>query len=228
MKILGIETSSTIFSLSVHEDKRLLCEIKRSRQSHSGSRDAGLFTEARQLIDEFDKGEITALAVSIGPGMFTSLRVGLSLAKGLALAKGIPMVAVNTLDVIGIPLSFTKEPVIAVINAFHQEIYAAVYEWGKRTSAYKLTTPDMVLDHFEGSAIIAGSGVDVFRKKGLAINSEKLIFLEEDFVLPSAVKVVSIALPRIKAKEFDDVEVLEPFYIKKTDAERNYNKTNAP
>ena len=227
MKILGIETSSTVFSLSVNEDERLVCEIKRERQSHGESRDAGLFAEAKRLVNEFDEGEIKALSISIGPGMFTSLRVGLSLAKGLALAQRIPAVAVNTLDLIGIPLSFTQEPVIAVINAFQKEIYTAVYEGGKRTSAYELTRPDIILDRIQGNTIIAGSGVEVFREQGLATNSEKLIFIAEDFVLPSATKVVIIALPRIKAKDFDDLEVLEPFYIKKTDAERNYNKTNA-
>lgn len=227
MKILGVETSSAVFSLAVHENEKLLFEIKRNRHAHEGSRDAGLFNEAESLINEFKPEQFTALAVSIGPGMFTSLRVGLSLVKGLAMAHEIPTVAVNTLDIIGIPISFTKEPVIAVINAFHDEIYAATYKHGKISGGYELTTPDILLGRLRGETVIAGPGVEVFMKKGLTLKNKDLIFLAEDFALPSATKLVRVALPRIRAKKYIDIEVLEPFYIKKTDAERNYNKTNA-
>ncbi len=227
MKIVGVETSSIIFSLAVYEDDRLLYEFKRNRHAYTESRDAGLFLAAKELVDEFKPDHIKALAISIGPGMFTSLRVGLSLVKGLALAHSIPAIAVNTLDIIGIPLSYTEIPVIAVIDAFHNEIYTADYKNGKRISDYQLTTPGHVLECTQGKRIIAGPGVESFIKQDQGISNNDLIFLSEDFALPSASKLVRIALPRIKAKEYDDIEVLEPFYIKKTDAERNYNKTNA-
>lgn len=227
MKIIGVETSSTLFSIAVHEDEKLLCEFRRDRHSSKKYRDAGMFTAANQLISEFQLDQINSLAVSIGPGMFTSLRVGLSLVKGLALAHGIPTVAVNTLDIIGIPLSFTEIPITAVINAFHEEIYAANYKKGKIIGDYQLTTPDRVLGSTKEKRIIAGPGVEAFKKKGLVSNNNNIIFLFENIALPSASKLVQIAMPRIKAMEYDDIEVLEPFYIKKTDAERNYNKTNA-
>lgn len=227
MKIIGVETSSTVFSLAVHEDEQLLYELKRNRHAYAKSRDAGLFSAAKDLLDEFKPDQIKALAISIGPGMFTSLRVGLSLVKGLALAHGIPTVAVNTLDIIGIPLSYTEIPVLAVINAFHDEIYTADYERGGIIGDYELTTPGRVLEFTRGKRIIAGPGVESFRKQGLMLNNKDLTFLDEDFAMPSATKLVRIALPRIKAKKYDDIEVLEPFYIKKTDAERNYNKANA-
>jgi tRNA threonylcarbamoyladenosine biosynthesis protein TsaB len=227
LKIVGVETSSTIFSLAVHEDDQLLYEIRRNRHAYTDSRDAGLFAAAQDLVRVYKPDQIKALVISIGPGMFTSLRVGLSLVKGLALAHRIPTVAVNTLDVIGIPLSYSEVPVIAVIDAFHDEIYAAQYEYGKLTGDYELTTPYRVLERGKGKRIIAGPGVESFRKSGKGFDDKDLIFLAEDFVLPSATKLIRIALPRIMAKKYEDIEVLEPFYIKKTDAERNYHKTNA-
>lgn len=227
MKILGIETSSPLFSLCINEDEKMIYEIRKSRQIDVSSRDAQFFIEAKRLIEYFGRDKIGALAVSIGPGMFTSLRVGLSLVKGLALALNIPIVAVNTLDVIGVSMSFLHYPVLAIINAYHEEIYAALYKKGERVSDYLLTTPGQVEDIIKEKTMVIGSGIEVFKKYDLSLNSKALHFLDDDFLLPTATKVIKIALSRIQSGKFDDPEVLEPFYIKKTDAERNYNKTNA-
>ncbi len=227
MKILGIETSSPLFSLCVSEDETLIYEVRKNRLIDVKSRDAQFFNEAKRVMEYFERDGIGALAVSIGPGMFTSLRVGLSLAKGLALAQSIPIVAVNTLDVMGYSIPFLSYPILAVINAYHQEIYAALYKDGKRLTEYLLTTPQEVNHIVKDKTIVIGSGVEVFRRNESALNSKKFIFFDDDFLLPTASKVVKIALPRIQSNTFDDPEFLEPFYIKKTDAERNYSKTNA-
>ena len=160
--------------------------------------------------------------------MFTSLRVGLGLAKGLAFTQNIPVVAVNTLDVIGLSLTYLQHQVLATINAYHQEIYAALYKSGRRLTEYLLTTPSEVNKLIKDKTIVVGSGVEVFHGDKGQSKSRKLRFVSDDTLLPSAAKVVRIALPKIKSGVFDNPEVLEPFYIKKTDAERNYNKTNAP
>ncbi len=84
MKILGIETSSPLFSLCINEDGTILYEIRKNRLADEKRRDAQFFTEAKRLIDYFGRDNIGAIAISIGPGMFTSLRVGLGLAKDLS------------------------------------------------------------------------------------------------------------------------------------------------
>jgi tRNA threonylcarbamoyladenosine biosynthesis protein TsaB len=224
LKILGIETSAPIFSLCLKEDDRVLYEFSRERE-FEGHKDALLFTEAKRLIDATGAQNINAIAVSIGPGMFTSLRVGLSLAKGLSIAYGTPVAAVNTLDVIGMQVSHERSPVAAVINAYRGEVYAAFYESGKRTSDYLLTTAAALVRMIKMHTLVIGPGTDLFKVDGL--DSTKLdISLDEQY-LPNALKVVDIALPRIKSGGFDDIEFLEPYYIKKTDAERYYNKRNA-
>ncbi len=228
MKILGIETSSSLFSLCVNEDEKTIYEIRKNRLIDMKSRDAQFFTEAKKLIEYFRPDRIGALAISIGPGMFTSLRIGLSLAKGLAFVQNIPIVAVNTLDVIGLSMSFSHYPILAVINAYHQEIYAALYKNGKRLTEYLLTTPEEVKKFLKDKTMVVGTGIEVFKRKKSILKTENLYFVGDDFLLPNAAKVVKIALPRIQAGTFVDPEVLEPFYIKKTDAERNYNKINAP
>jgi tRNA threonylcarbamoyl adenosine modification protein YeaZ len=180
LKILGIETSSPLFSLCINEDEKMMYEIRKSRQIDISSRDAQFFIEAKRLIEYFGRDKIGALAVSIGPGMFTSLRVGLSLAKGLALALNIPIVAVNTLDVIGVSMSFLHYPVLAVINAYHEEIYAALYKKGERETDYLLTTPEQVENIIKGETMVIGSGIEVFKKYHLSHNSKVLHFLDDD------------------------------------------------
>jgi tRNA threonylcarbamoyladenosine biosynthesis protein TsaB len=224
LKILGIETSSPVFSLCLNDDDNVLYEFSRHRE-FEGHRDALVFEEAKRLVESIDGGNIDVIAVSIGPGMFTSLRVGLSLAKGFSIVNGTPVVAVNTLDVIGVKLSFQVSPVVAVINAYRGEIYAAFYNSGMRTSDYLLTTPAQLSDMIRVRTLVAGPGTALLREGGLdmgVLNVAK----DEEYLL-SASRVIAIALPRIKKGDFDEIEFLEPYYIKKTDAERKYDKSNA-
>ncbi len=227
MKILGIETSSPLFSLAINDDEKIVCEIRKNRTMYAGSRDAQFFTEAERLMETFKNQQIDAIAVSIGPGMFTSLRIGLSLAKGIAFAKNIPVVAVNTLDIIGISAAFFDHPVIAVIDAYHQEVYAALYRKNNRVTDHLLISPKKIEQIVTGRTVVVGSGVEVLRKCEALGSNKDLIYISDGSFLPVATKVIKIALPLIEAGKFDDVETLEPFYIKKTDAERNYDKTNA-
>lgn len=224
MKILGIETSSPLFSLCVTDDETLIYEVIKNREMDAKTRDAEFFLEAQKIFRTFG-GEIKVIVVSIGPGMFTSLRIGLSLAKALAFTHDIPIVAVNTLDIIGIPLSFLQTPVLAAINAYHQELYAAQYRNGERILDYMLTTAAELNGLIQEQTLVVGSGVDLFKKVYPSGNA-KFELIEGGFNIPLASNAVRLALPRISAEEYDNSETIEPFYIKKTDAERNYNKTH--
>ncbi|UCD05059.1 MAG: tRNA (adenosine(37)-N6)-threonylcarbamoyltransferase complex dimerization subunit type 1 TsaB [candidate division WOR-3 bacterium] len=224
MKILGIETSSPTFSLCLNEDDRTLREFSRRREI-GGYGDAEIFKEAKNILGSRRNENLGAIAVSIGPGMFTSLRVGLSLAKGIALVNNTPVVAVNTLDVIGVPPSLTDVRITAVVNAYRGEIYAALYESGERVSDYLLLTPDSLLKMLGDKGTILGPGVEVIAQAGLVGAGVELRSSEE--YLPTAKRVISLALPRMRNRDFNDIQFLEPYYIKKTDAERNYAKGNA-
>lgn len=226
MKILGIDTSSVLFSLCLNEDNRVLYEIRKNREVEGKSRDALFFIEAKKLLDYLKGERLGAIAVCIGPGMFTSLRVGMSFAKGLAIAQNVPIVGINSLDAMGIPASFLFEPVLAVINAYHQEIYAALYKKGKKIGNYLLTTPEKIIKIIQGNVFVIGSGIEVIKYSKQPIHTNKLNFINSDFLLPTASKIISIALARIRKGNFDNPDTLEPYYIKKTNAERNHNKGN--
>jgi tRNA threonylcarbamoyladenosine biosynthesis protein TsaB len=224
LKILGIETSSHLFSLCISDDDTILYEVIRKRLTDD-SRDAHFFFEAQRLLENYGLDNIGAIALDSGPGMFTSLRVGLTFAKGLAVAQKIPVITVKSLDVIGNSFTFSQYPVLAVINAYHGELYAALYSQGKRLTDYLLARPEEIKKLIREKTVVIGSGVDLVQEK--YGQCEHFIYSRDPLLLPSASKVIACALPRIKKKQFEDIEMLEPYYIKKTDAERNYNKTDA-
>jgi tRNA threonylcarbamoyladenosine biosynthesis protein TsaB len=224
LKILGIETSSHLFSLCISEDDTVLYEIIRNRLADD-SRDAHFFVEAEKLLEYWKTEPIGVIAIDSGPGMFTSLRVGLTFAKGLAISQNIPVVTVKSLDVIGNSFTFSQYPVLAVINAYHGELYAALYSQGKRLTDYLLTKPEEIKKLIREKTVVIGSGVDLVQET--YGQETHFIYSRDVSLLPTASKVIAEALPRIKKKQFEDIEMLEPYYIKKTDAERNYNKTDA-
>lgn len=224
MKILGIETSSVIFSLCLNEEEKTLHEFSRRREV-DGHGDAEVFSAAKDMLDRAGPQGIGAIAVSIGPGMFTSLRVGLSLAKGIAFARGTPVVAVNTLDTIGLEPSRPGHRIAAVVNAHRGEVYAAFYERGRRVGGYELTTPEEFVKAAGVGAIVVGPGVEVI--VGIRPDRTAVELHGDEEYWPSAVKVVAAALERIRKADFDKIEFLEPYYIKKTDAERNCPKADA-
>ncbi len=224
MKILGIETSSSVFSLCLNDDEQVLHEFKRQRE-FEGHRDGGIFNEAKRLMDSLGDNRLDAIAISIGPGMFTSLRVGLSLAKGIAMSNGTPVVAVNTLDAIGVEPSKHFSPLVAVINAYRGEIYAAFYDNGNRKSEYLLMTPADLVRSINVRTTVIGPGVHLLKETDLDGKGFE-IRMDEEY-LPSASKVICVGLPRIRQCAFDDIEFLEPYYIKRTDAERRYDKSDA-
>jgi tRNA threonylcarbamoyladenosine biosynthesis protein TsaB len=230
LKILGIETSSALFSVCLCDDARLVQEIRKDRELQAGARDAGIFHEASLLLATLPGRRPDAVAVSIGPGMFTSLRVGVSLAKGICHAHGVPLVSINTLDCIGADSAACNGILCAVINAYRGELYAAFYDRGRRISDHVLTTPrelrtlvrkQHALGRKKRMICIGGPGVDILKTSGTPFDTPHSRLLPAGIFLPSAYKVAFLAVDRINAGQYDAVGSLEPYYLKKTDAERN-------
>lgn len=222
--ILGIETSSPVFSLALADENQVVYEVRKDRRVYGPSRDAGLFEDLRDILAKYGPNQIQAVAVSIGPGLFTSLRVGLSLVKGLAISWEKPVIAVNTLDVLGTASNIIAGSLMAVIDARHNELYAASYDAGRRTSDYQLITPEELIRRMNGRWTAVGSGVDLLFK--YQPDKTAIDYAGVELSLPSAVKVIELARPRVVRQHYEKIEELEPFYLKRTDAERNRNKAH--
>ncbi|MEO0129686.1 MAG: tRNA (adenosine(37)-N6)-threonylcarbamoyltransferase complex dimerization subunit type 1 TsaB [candidate division WOR-3 bacterium] len=232
MRILGIDTSTTIFSFCIFDDNKLLYELNRERTFSKETKDAGLFFALQELMEYTDNESIHAIALSIGPGMFTSLRVGLALAKGLNFSRNIPLCGVNTLDVIAqtfLSFDFIKKEkgviCATVMEAFQGEIFVAFYNQKTKISNDIVCSPSEFMhyinQYFKNKKVIAiGPGVKVLAGFKMAgVMKKNLYITDSHFFYPSSSKVVYAALNKIKLGYFDDPDNLEPYYIKKSSAE---------
>jgi tRNA threonylcarbamoyladenosine biosynthesis protein TsaB len=169
--------------------------------------------------------QLTAVAVGIGPGMFTGLRVGVTTAKTLAQALRIPVIPIPSLDLLAYPLRHASASVVATIDARRNELYWAVYRplpgGVQRESDYELGTPDELaaeVDARGGDAILCGDGVlrfaDVFARLGTHVS-----VAGPAHASPSLTALSDLAIARYQREEFHTAEEVVPMYLRRSDAE---------
>jgi tRNA threonylcarbamoyladenosine biosynthesis protein TsaB len=139
MKILGIETSTRVGTMAIVQDRKILGEALIS----DNLRHAGSFEEIlKRLLNEIDLNEndLDAFAVGLGPGSFTGIRVGLTIAKGLSLVLKKPLLGVGTLDVLIHQFPFPVQRLCPIIPGEAHEVYGALYEGEK--GRFKKVVPE--------------------------------------------------------------------------------------
>ena len=167
--------------------------------------------------------EIDGIGVSLGPGSFTGLRVGLAYAKGLAYALNKPIVGVPTLDAFAYGYRHIREGVftdnqmkiIPVMDAKMGDVYTATYDInGERLTEYSAVILNEWLNSLSGDNIFIGDGARIYR----SLIQNKLKNGEAHFVYPNldsprASYVAFIAMERIRAGKTDAISSLEPIYL---------------
>src|SRR5437867_10893622 len=161
MRVLAVETSTLAGGVALLDGDVLLGQYMLDvRVTHSerlmGAVDR-LLGDARWTVRD-----LHGLAVAVGPGSFTGLRIGLSTVKGLALALGIPVAAVPPLDAMAAALPFAAWPVCPVIDARKGEVYASLYRWTaagmRRDWDYLALAPEALADRLVEPTILVGDG----------------------------------------------------------------------
>lgn len=215
--ILNIDTSTNVCSVAVSQDGACIFD----KEDHSGPNHAerlGAFVdEALSFIDNHAI-PLDAVAVSCGPGSYTGLRIGVSMAKGICYAQDIPLIGLPTLEVMCVPvLLFRDLPEDALlcpmIDARRMEVYAAVYDRALRP--LRPTSADIVDEH-SYAEFLADRPVYFFGN-GSAKCRETLQhphahFLEN--IHPLAKWMFPLAERAHARQEFKDVAYFEPFYLK--------------
>src|SRR5213080_5215777 len=168
MRVLAVETSTLAGGVALLDGDVLLGQYMLDvRVTHSerlmGAVDR-LLGDARWTVRD-----LTGLAVAVGPGSFTGLRVGLSTVKGLALALGIPVAAVPTLDAMAASLPFAALPVCPVLDARKGEVYASLYRWDggamRREWEYQALTPESLAARLGEPVILLGDAAPAIRSR---------------------------------------------------------------
>ena len=217
--ILHIETATTTCSVCVAEDGKLLAK-KESTEKNIHAAKLTVFVEEVMAQAGKSFSDLQAVAVSMGPGSYTGLRIGVSTAKGLCYALDIPLIAVNTLEAMAsgfIDKCFSVNPhtlFCPMIDARRMEVYAAVLNSEKqliRQTAAVIVDENSFSDLLQNHIIYffgdgAGKCEGVL---GQSLNARVL----DDFV-NSSVDLIRIAEEKFSKRLFEDVAYFEPYYLK--------------
>lgn len=177
--------------------------------------------------------QIDAIAISLGPGSFTGLRIGLSTVKGLALATSIPLIGVPTLDGLASQFTFTAMPVCPILDARKNEVYTALYQTDEnglmqRRSEYLVIPAVELAEQITEPTVFAGDGItvhgDLLREK----LGDLAVFAPEQLYFAKASSIGFLALSRWQKKEFLDPAGCIPLYVRASDAELNLRKAALP
>ncbi len=232
MLILGIETATIQVSAAIagHEGVVALA------QSCKGKRHAESLVPSISFILEqahVDLSEISIVAVDIGPGLFTGLRVGIATAKSLAFALKVPMIGVPSLDLLAFPVRFTNRLIAAAIDARRGELYYAFYRQVpggiQRLGDPQVGSPDDLASELLAcgeDVLLVGDGAIRYSEAfdGMA----KVELADAGWSHPSASSLVQLAHARAMREQFQQIADVEPLYLRKPDAEINWVTRDRP
>jgi tRNA threonylcarbamoyladenosine biosynthesis protein TsaB len=210
--ILNIETATKNCSVALAKDgKTILCkEIAEEGYSHAER--LHVFIEA--IIEEAGIAlqDLSAIAVSQGPGSYTGLRIGVSAAKGLCYALDVPLIAVDTLQALAAQVTISSGLIIPMIDARRMEVYSAIFSPSlekKREVLAQIIDENSFEDRQETLYFIG----DCTEKCKSVLTNENHVFLEE-IVYPSAKEMSAISFEKFKISDTVDVAYFEPYYLK--------------
>lgn len=222
--LLAIESATMCGSVAILSGDRCLVENSVATANTHSRR---LIQQVDQVMreTELDWHQIDGIAVSLGPGSFTGLRIGLSIAKGLAMASGRPLLGVSTLDGLAKQIvAMPGCPVCALLDARKKEVYAAFYV-GDADGIPTRTGPDMVITPSELAALIktrtilVGDGASAYRNLLAETLGEKAIFTPVSSFFPRAATIGRLAAPMFADHDFIDPGDAVPIYVRPSDAE---------
>ncbi|RMF93169.1 MAG: tRNA (adenosine(37)-N6)-threonylcarbamoyltransferase complex dimerization subunit type 1 TsaB [Candidatus Schekmanbacteria bacterium] len=189
-----------------------------------------LMPSLRFVLDQYglSLSEIDMIAVAVGPGSFTGLRIALATAKGLSISKGIPVKGISTLEALAYNGFYKDFLICPIVDAGRSKIYFALY--GKKSDKNLIeiikpscgTIDDIVrLLERRKNIFFTGNGICKYeRHLKSKLKRKNLLFASEDLQHISAIKIARYAYERIrKGEKYDNVSTLLPLYLKPSDAE---------
>src|SRR5215468_7865259 len=229
MRVIGIDTASGVASVALVENGLLLSEktdlswdfaSDGLRRSSKSNRAETLLPLIESLFESTGVSfqDVTGFALSIGPGSFTGLRIGLSTVKGLAYGWEIPVVGVSTLFAYAARVTDYEGLICALLDARKNEVYAAVF---RKTPDAVISAPNLVemIRGLRGHSpcLFVGDGAVVY--KNLLLELPRVSLPEATNYPTVAAAVACLGEDRFRCNRFDDLGVLTPVYLRPSEAE---------
>jgi tRNA threonylcarbamoyladenosine biosynthesis protein TsaB len=222
MKILAVDTATKSCSVAVIDGDSLLAESTSvNDQTHS-----------RQLLNVIDSvlemaglkiSQLDGFAVSIGPGSFTGLRIGIASVKGLAFSLTKPVVGVSSLETLAYQCRQNPYLICPVLDARKQEVYFCHYRCRKgileKENQERVASPAEAVRGIREHCLFVGNGAKLYQELISTGLGGLAHFAAEKQHTIQASAVARLSLPRFKRQETDDVQLLVPHYIRQSDAD---------
>jgi len=214
--LLAIDTATRAASLALHDGARVRVELSWESLDHHTveltPRIVGMLAQLEATVQD-----LTGIAVSLGPGSFTGLRVGVAVAKGMAMARGIKLMGVPTLDIVAHMMKDARLPVVAVLAAGRGRLCAARYQWNKNELVADgpawLTTAQNLGTDWEQTTRVCGE-LDAEERHAL----KKRLGARIEIASPAASLrragyLAEMGWARLRTGQTDDPTTLVPIYI---------------
>ncbi len=226
MLILGIETATVQAGCALGGHEGVLASAHCAR----GRRHAENLAPAIEFIcdqAQVELSEVGLVAVDVGPGLFTGMRVGIATAKAVAFALRVPMIGVSSLDLLAFPVRFSPRLIVAAVDARRGELYYSFYRQVpggvQRLSEPVIGTPDDLASELLATseeALMVGDGAHRYRDvfEGVA----RVEMVDPGNSYPSAVSLVQLAHARALREDFSTIDAIRPIYLRRPDAEINW------
>jgi len=233
MLLLGIETATRRVGVVLASEDGMLARVELG-----GHADSGPPRHAERLVPaieyccdqiETTLDHVSAIAVGIGPGMFTGLRVGVTTAKVLAQTLRVPVIPIPSLDLLAYPLRHSHRLVVPAIDARRNELYYALYltvpGGVQRASEYEVGSPDDLAAELEArgeEALLCGDGALRFASVFDDVKGTELA--GPAHAAPSLASLSELAVARYAREEFCAPDDVLPLYLRKSDAELAWDR----
>ena len=230
MLMLAVDSATPVAGVALLDEERLIREeFINYKKTHSET----LLPMIDKVLAECDCSinELSALAVTTGPGSFTGLRIGLATIKGLSLASGKPVIGVSTLEVLAHNIIHSQALVGSLLNARKQEVYCSFYDV---SGLYPLSLSEEIAcspaefvrlgrevaaEHGQTSFVLIGDGFYPYQQFFVEELGDELLRVPHHLMLPRAAALGSLAIEKYKRQELEDVFTLRPHYVRLSEAE---------
>jgi len=230
MRILGIDSSTPGCSVALLNNDTVVAEqIADPRPSHSKY----LLQMVDQTLKEgkFRLDDVDGFAVTIGPGSFTGLRIGVSLLKGFVLATEKPFIGINSLEALANTLDSKKYPICTVLDARKSEVYAAVFEY-RKDNLHPLIeesalSPEALCEKIEHPTLFVGSGAERYQEVFKETLGARFMEPEAQPRFSTAAGAAILASRQFDHQKHFDLDQLKINYIRKSEAELSLGRSLA-
>ena len=211
--LLNIETATKNCSVSLGTDEQLIDVLEYAGENYSHAEKLHVFIKQILNQNQLEAKDLDAIAVSMGPGSYTGLRIGVSAAKGLSYGLEIPLISVSTLEILARKIQAKDAYIIPVIDARRMEVYSAVYDTQyhlvRKIKADLLEEKPFETYLNEKTVIFVGDAVPKLQD---FLSHPNAVFSDEKF--PSAKEMYQPTYQKFLKQDFENTAYCEPFYLK--------------